>query len=161
MLIGVISDTHIPDAVDDLPSKIYEVFSNVDLIIHAGDIMDLGTLEKLNKISRVEAVCGNMDHLEVKNFLPQKKIITAGNFRIGIFHGRGAPAGLIDVLKKEFEDEKVDCIIFGHSHNPLSEVHDGVLFFNPGSATDKIFAPYNSCGILEINDTIKGKIIKL
>jgi len=161
MRIGVISDTHIPDAIDELPQKIYEDFKKVDLIIHAGDIVSLDTLNKLKKIKMVEAVYGNMDYPEVRKVLNQKEIINVGRFKIGIFHGRGAPSGLVELLKREFKNDKVDCIIFGHSHNPVNMVSDGVLFFNPGSVTDKVFAPYNSYGILEIGDKIIGEIIKL
>ena len=52
-------------------------------------------------------------------------------------------------------------LVFGHSHQPMNEIKDGILHFNPGSPTDKIFAPFNSYGILEINDKINGKIIKI
>jgi putative phosphoesterase len=161
MRVGVLSDTHIPEITEDLPSSIYKDFSNIDLIIHAGDIVDLNTLKKLKKINVVEAVCGNMDYPEVRKLLKQKEIINVGGFKIGIFHGWGPPSGLIALLKGEFKNQKVDCIVFGHSHNPVSAVDAGVLYFNPGSPTDKIFAPYNSYGILEISDKITGKIIKI
>lgn len=161
MLIGVLSDTHIPEAAEDLPQRIYKDFLSVDLIIHAGDIVDLDTLRRLKKLKVVEAVYGNMDYPEVRKILKQKEIINVGGFKIGIFHGCGSPSGLVELVKREFKNEKVDCIVFGHSHNPLNTVDDGVLFFNPGSSTDKIFAPYNSYGILEVKDKIEGKIVKI
>ena len=55
----------------------------------------------------------------------------------------------------------MDAIVFGHSHSPINEVHDGILFFNPGTPTDKVFATFNSFGILEVNDKIKGRILRL
>jgi predicted phosphodiesterase len=55
----------------------------------------------------------------------------------------------------------VDVIIFGHSHNGLSLVKNGILYFNPGSPTDKIYAKANSVGIIEINDRIEGKIVEI
>ena len=61
----------------------------------------------------------------------------------------------------EFKKDKVDIIIFGHSHTPENKKIDGILFFNPGSLTDKDFAPYNSYGILELNDEIEAKIIRI
>ncbi|MBU1888025.1 MAG: metallophosphoesterase family protein, partial [Candidatus Omnitrophica bacterium] len=58
--------------------------------------------------------------------------------------------------------QKPDIIIFGHSHVPMNEYIDGVLFFNPGSATDTVFAPYRSYGIIEIeNGEVKAEIHKL
>ena len=65
----------------------------------------------------------------------------------------------MDRLKKEFG--KVDVIVFGHTHSSQNEIKNGVLFFNPGSVTDKVFAKENSYGILEINSSIKGRIVKL
>ena len=78
-----------------------------------------------------------------------------------MFHGEGAPRSLFSRVKEEFEDKKVDAIIFGHSHHTMNEKVGDILYFNPGSATDTVFAPYRSYGILEITDDIKGKIIKI
>jgi putative phosphoesterase len=101
-----------------------------------------------------------MDHPDVVKILPKKDIIKIDNFKIGLIHGYGAPLGLEQRIRKEFE-EKMDVIVFGHSHQPVNEVKDGILFFNPGSPTDKIFSSSNSFGIIEINDNIKAKIITL
>ncbi|HTZ11350.1 MAG TPA: metallophosphoesterase family protein, partial [Candidatus Margulisiibacteriota bacterium] len=61
-----------------------------------------------------------------------------------------------------FKDERADVIIFGHSHSPLNEKIGNTLYFNPGSATDKIFAPYNSYGVIEVNESgIKAKIVRI
>jgi len=79
-----------------------------------------------------------------------------------LIHGSGHPNKLIDFTGEVFKNEKVDVIVFGHSHTPINERRAGVLYFNPGSPTDKIFSPYNSYGILEIIDSkIEGKIIRL
>lgn len=162
MRIGVISDTHISDKAQELPEKILEGFAGVDMIVHAGDLVDLDVLKKLKSVCTVVlAVWGNMDPPEVRSQLHEKEIINVARFKIGLMHGYGAPSRLIDVLSAEFKDDKVDVIIFGHSHNPVNEKKGNVLFFNPGSATDKVFAEYNSYGILEINDKIEAKIIKL
>jgi uncharacterized protein len=160
--IGVISDTHISDKQHQIPEKIIEAFKSVDMVIHAGDILELSVLEALRRACKdVRAVAGNMDSEETKKILPEKEIITVGKYRIGIAHGYGHPAGLTGVMEKIFKDDTVDVIVFGHSHTPFNEKKGKVLYFNPGSPTDKIFAPFNSYGILEVNDTIKGKIIKL
>jgi len=160
--IGVISDTHISSKKDELPAKVVEAFKGVDMIIHAGDILDQSVLEKLKKLcGNVKAVAGNMDHAEMKEKLPEKEIVAIGRHRIGIAHGYGHPAGLTGMLEKAFKGDGVDVIVFGHSHVPLNEKIGKILFFNPGSPTDKLFAPFNSCGILEVNDKIKGTIIKI
>lgn len=160
MKIGVISDTHIPERALQLPPEVFNIFKGVELIIHAGDLVTLEALQELKKIAPVKAVCGNMDSPEVCATLPKKEIITIGKFKIGVFHGKGSPARILFQAKEAF-NEKVDVIIFGHSHAPLCEKKEGILFFNPGSPTDTIFAPFRSCGILEINNEIKGTIVKL
>ncbi len=160
MKILVISDTHIPRSSQDLPEIIYKETENVDMIIHAGDFVEKDILEKLKSLRETKAVCGNMDSAELRHILNPKEIITVGKFKIGLIHGYGAPANIVETVRSEFKD--VDAIVFGHSHSSLNIVKDGVLFFNPGSPTDKIFAKFNSYGILEVTDKkIEGKIIKL
>lgn len=161
MRIGVISDTHIPKMAKDIPKAVYNGFKNVDLILHAGDFVEADFLKKLKDFKKTIGVYGNLDSGEVTNILKAKEIIEVGGFRIGLIHGWGAPEGLTERIRMEFKDEKIDCIVFGHSHSPFNETKNGILFFNPGSPTDKIFAPYNSYGSLEITDKIVGKITKL
>ena len=157
MKIGVVSDTH----AHPLPAQMLEDFKKVDFIIHAGDSCSLETLEALKKIKDVKAVWGNMDGLEIRSLLPRHQVIKCGNFSIGVFHGVGAPQGLLEKVRAEFKNTKVNAIVFGHSHQPMNEEIDGVLYFNPGSPNDSVFAPYRSYGILEINGKITGKIIKI
>lgn len=160
MKIGVISDTHIPERAADIPKEVYLAFKEVELILHAGDLVTLEVLETLKKICPVKAVYGNMDTPQITKILKEKEIIKVGNFKIGLIHGKGHPSNLINFTKNAF-DQKLDMIIFGHSHNPLCEKISGVLFFNPGSPTDTIFSPYRSYGIIEINSDIKADIVRL
>ena len=161
MKIGVISDTHIPLSADKIPQKVFECFKGVDLILHAGDLIDLSVLDKLKEIAPVEAVFGNMDPAEVRSSLKIRKIIKAGKFKIGLIHGAGPSESIQKRIDAIFSNDRVDVIVYGHTHKPENRVRGNILFFNPGSPTDKVFAPYRSCGILEIGNKIKGKIIKL
>ena len=105
-----------------------------------------------------------MDSDDVADKLPEKAIININNngkeFKIGVIHGSGAPEGIAERIFHFFE-EKLDCIIFGHSHRPFNEKINDTLMFNPGSPTDTVFAAINTFGILTINDEIKGEIIKI
>jgi hypothetical protein len=160
MRILVLSDTHMPRITHDLPQAIYDEIPNVDLIIHAGDFVEKEVLDKLKTLKETKAVYGNMDSSNMHNSLNQKEIIQVGKFKIGLIHGHGVPRDIIETVRGEFTG--VDAIVFGHTHAPINIVKDGILFFNPGSPTDKIFAEYNSYGILEIDDKkIEGKIIKI
>ena len=162
MKIGVISDTHIPERAAQVPEAVLRAFKGVDMIIHAGDLVDIKVCAALEKVCRrIMAVAGNMDQAAVLKKFPEKAIIKAGKFAIGVKHGFGPPDKLIALMQESFKLDKVDAIVFGHSHQPLVMRQAGILFLNPGSPTDDIFAPYKSVGILEINDTIEGKIIKL
>jgi hypothetical protein len=156
--IGVISDTHIPLKAEHIPEKALDIFKGCNLILHAGDLVNLRAIDELGKIAPVVAVKGNMDEFE--HPFPKKIIITINNkLKIGIMHGYGSPNKITDYVKSEFKD--VDCIVFGHSHKALNETLDNTLLFNPGSACDKAFTDINSVGILYIDEKIKGEIFKI
>jgi putative phosphoesterase len=132
------------------------------MIVHAGDLVELRVLDILKAVCpNTKAVCGNMDAYEVRRGLPEREIIKIANYKIGVIHGYGAPNRLIDLVSQSFKNDALDIIIFGHSHTGFSEKIKDILYFNPGSPSDKIFSPYNSYGIIEINDKIEAKIIKL
>jgi putative phosphoesterase len=158
MKIGVISDTHIKSSEEKIPEKAFRLFSGVDLILHAGDMVNPIVIDELNTLAKVEAVKGNMDKAD--NPYPLKKTLAIENLKIGLIHGFGPPLGLRERISKEFTH--INAIVYGHSHWPYNKKIKEILFFNPGSPTDKIFAPYNSVGILHIdNDRIQGEIIKI
>jgi uncharacterized protein len=164
MRIGVLSDTHQPykSPKNCLPLKLLEVFKDVSMIIHAGDVGDPACLETLRKVCPdVRAVWGNMDPLESHKRLHEKLLIPVGKRTIGLTHGYGNPAQLVDHVSALFKDDKVDIIVFGHSHQPMNETRGGILYFNPGSPTDKTCAPYNSFGIIEIDSDVRAQIIRL
>lgn len=162
MKILVLSDTHIPQAAEELPAKIYDQLKSADLLLHAGDITSLVFLKNLQKLAKdIKAVYGNMDDLSLRKILPKKEVIKVNGFTIGLIHGWGTPSGLIALAEKEFQEKKPDIIIFGHSHQPLCLNKNGILFFNPGSPTDKVFSETNSYGIISINDSIDARIIRL
>lgn len=159
MRIGVIGDTHIPLVADKLPDEVFNLFRGVDLILHTGDLVTLEVVYSLSKLSKTIAVYGNMDYLDVRNSLPDKTVVEARMFKIGLIHGWGPPGGLIDRIKDEFRE--VNAIVFGHTHEPVNEIKGGVLFFNPGTPTDTRFSSTLSVGMLEVETEIKAKIIKL
>ncbi len=161
MKIGVLSDTHIPVAAKQLPSDVADILYTTDAIIHAGDYQNETFVYELQSMGEFHGVCGNMDCPAIKDMLPGKKVITLQGFKIGIIHGWGAPDGIEQRIESEFQDEKPDVIIFGHSHRPSNHIRHNTLFFNPGSPTDKRYSPFCSMGILHIEDTVKGEIIKV
>ena len=159
--IGVISDTHIPRAASEVPQAIFAVFSGVDMIIHAGDLVSDTVIDELSDIAPVVSVRGNMDPQDAPRPVKRVVEIEGEGVKIGLIHGWGGPDDLHERVRYEFGDE-VACIVFGHSHLPYNDFVGGVLMFNPGSPTDKRFAPYRSVGILTIsNGSVVGEVMRL
>ncbi len=152
--VGVISDTHIPRRAKYIPDIVCKKLNGVDLIIHAGDLIDLQVIEELSKIAPVEAVYGNVDLASVRERLPQKRVLSIEGVLIGVVHGDGAGGTTIKRAAKAFIDEKTDCIVYGHSHIPFAERINGILMFNPGSPTDRRKQLYPSFGILSISKAL-------
>ena len=153
MKIGVVSDTHIPSRAKALPAALMEGLRGVDLIIHAGDLLKDYVLYELEEIAPVEAVAGNNDDEYIRSKLPDKKIIKAGKFRIGITHGYGRGSNTLYAALAAFSRDNVDCVVFGHSHVPFNETVNGILCVNPGSPTDKRWQEYYSYGIITVGDS--------
>ncbi len=177
MKIGVLADTHVPDAFPALPPRVLEMLGGVDIILHAGDICDLQVLQQLEPIAQTFAVSGDQDDTQVQRYLEEKQRLEFENRAIGLVHGHRAWQGnllarafkrlgrarreqtLRDFVLGEFS--QVDVIVFGHSHEPYIKMHGNVLLFNPGSVVPKP-GQSGTLGILEINDrAIKGRIISL
>jgi putative phosphoesterase len=162
MKIGVLADTHIPISAKRLPDDVISALKTCDLIIHAGDIVEMSFYKELEHIAPLKAVSGNMDSPELQGKLPDQLIVELEGRKIGVTHGKGNSSKVCQYVRDLF-DKKVDIIIFGHSHTPLNEKKGNMLLFNPGSPTDKIFAPYRSFGIIEISkgDIIRSEIVKI
>jgi putative phosphoesterase len=151
MRIAVLGDTHV-NKLEYLSTKIIGALSTVDLIIHVGDFTDIQLLKQLAQLREVKAVHGNMDSRELKTALPAKEIVEMQNKRIGITHGSGGPWRIDDRVRKVFLSDRIDIIVYGHSHRSQNKVINDILFFNPGKAAD-------SFSILTIDGEARGEII--
>ena len=159
--IGIISDTHIPQ-FKKLPESIWEHFAGVELIIHAGDLSVLSIIEELETIAPVVAVQGNVEKDEVIHTLPIKREIVVGHCRIGIVHILGDSHNRERIARQEFPNAQ--CVVFGHSHIPYNQEHEGLLLFNHGSGTDRRRQPKCSIGLLHVDDETRkvwGEIVWL
>ncbi|HDZ89683.1 MAG: YfcE family phosphodiesterase [Deltaproteobacteria bacterium] len=158
MKIGVLSDTHLHRVTEEFAAICKSHLSEVDMILHAGDVVSAEVVTFLDH-GVFHGVQGNMDPPEVRMLLPDKKIIRAGNYTIGLIHGWGRGDDLEDRILPMFPG--VDLIVYGHSHIPSNHTREGVLLFNPGTATGYSSRGNHSLGILELGDEIRGKIITL
>jgi len=117
-------------------------------------------IKELETLAETRVVHGNMDSVEIKCRFPEKIVFKAEGKEIGVIHGSGPPFKMVKAVAEKFSP-KPDIIIFGHSHVPINEEKEGVLFFNPGSATDSTCSQGCSFGIIEINgDDVKAEIIR-
>ncbi len=150
MRVAVLSDTHLPRRGPGLPAACIEALGRAELIIHAGDFSDIGTLILLRAFGPpVVAVHGNVDDADVQRELPESTVIDAGGVKIGVIHDAGPEAGRLARMRRHFPD--AGGVVFGHSHTPLFTVaDDGFFILNPGSPTDRRRQPRHSMVKLEV-----------
>ena len=157
MRLGVISDTH-----GMLRREVFDVFKEVDHILHGGDVGRLDLLVELEAIAPVTAVYGNSDDLEIRAKLPQVAELELEGFRITVTHGDQLGSPTPAKLHAAFPTAEI--IIYGHSHKPLLELVDKtVTVMNPGGAGAPRFNLKPSVGILELEPGIppRGRIVSL
>ena len=160
MLIGLISDTHIPDRARILPQNVIDAFSDVDLILHAGDLTSPKVIEELEDIAPIVAVQGNMDRARGIN-LPVAQVIEAEDLKIGLVHGEVYPRADTQQLLYLARELDVDILVSGHSHQPKIEQTEGKLLLNPGSPIVPRLAD-RTVMLLEINNKeVDVEIVKI
>ena len=160
MLIGVISDTLIPERANKIPKTVFETFADVEMILHAGDIVSRDVIDDLDKIAPTTCVHGNMDIMYGLN-LPKRFVITVDGVKIGVDHGVVYPRGDTQQLKYIGMEMGVDVLITGHTHSPFIKQLDEILLLNPGSPTvPRMSDP--SVMVLEVTkNKLESKIIKI
>ena len=151
MRIGVISDTH-----GYFDGRVGAYFDGMEHIIHAGDIGKAAIIERLEAIAPVTVVTGNVDWGGPLDRVYQRteRLAVAG-YIIYVTHIGDKPAALVAHLP----DPRPDVYIYGHSHIPLIERLQGVLFVNPGAAGKPRFGRRPSIAVLELGDEAKARLI--
>lgn len=136
MRIGVISDTHIPDMADGLPSSVMKAFSRVDLILHAGDITEAYVLDELERIAPVLAVRGDDDGSLLDGRVEDIQELNLKGLRLCMIHDIQSSARDFVLHPEDKEPtENHDLVIYGHIHYPMVESYRTRLLISPGSAT--------------------------
>jgi uncharacterized protein len=138
----LISDTHLPRRARDLPASVWAAADQADVVVHAGDWVDLATLDALSARSRrVIGVAGNNDGPELHARLPEVAHVRLDGLRLSVIHDSGPASGRADRMAAAFPD--TDVLVFGHSHIPWDTTAPGGLrLLNPGSPTDRRRQPY-------------------
>ena len=147
--IGVISDTH-----GLLREEAIQILEGCDLILHAGDIGKLEVIAGLQRIAPVIAVRGNVDKEPWADDFGAVEVIEVSGKYLYLIHN-----------VSELDVDPVgqfDAVIFGHSHKPVNEVKEGVLFFNPASAGPRRFKLPIAVGKIRLSDShISAEIIEI
>ena len=150
MLVGLISDTHglvRPEALAALKGS--------EFIIHAGDIGEPEVLDELRALAPTFAVRGNNDTQAWAAAVPERQIVAAGGRQICVLHQIGH-------LFREPLPDGCAAVVFGHTHKPLVETRNGVLYINPGSAGPRRFKLPVTVGRLWVTrDGLRSEIVEL
>jgi len=159
--LAIISDTHLPRGARALPPACVEQLRAADLILHAGDFMELAVLEELQALGpTVCAVRGNVDSAELQARLPLTRVVAAEGVKIAMVHDAGPSDRRLERLRRRFPD--ADAVVFGHSHIPLLERDAGFTIFNPGSPTERRRAPHHTMGVATVDHgAVTFRIIRL
>jgi len=157
MKIAVISDTHLAHPTEGFKRAMKALFSDVDMMLHAGDMTSSSVFDYLSNWD-LRAVRGNMDDFDLGARLPESRVEEAAGRRIGIIHGWGSPQGLEDKVLRVFRD--VDIIVFGHSHIPFNMKKGGAILCNPGSCRGG-YSVSGTVGIIEIGAEVTLRHLKV
>lgn len=148
MRLGIIADTH-----GLLRPEVFEVFSQVDHILHAGDVGPAALLAELEALAPVTAVYGNTDDWELRHRLPQVARVQIDGFEIVVTHGDQFGSPTPEAVHAAFPDAEI--IVYGHTHRPVLTLVDLVVtVMNPGSAGKRRFELQPSVGIMELEPGI-------
>ncbi|MGK5533936.1 metallophosphoesterase family protein [Streptomyces sp. URMC 129] len=160
MRLLLMSDTHLPKRARRLPDGLLARVADADVVIHAGDWVDVATLDLLQERSRrLIGVYGNNDGPALRARLPEVARAELGGLRFGVVHETGPAQGRERRCAARFPD--LDVLVFGHSHIPWDTTAPGGLrLLNPGSPTDRRRQPYPTCMTVEISQN-RSPVVEL
>jgi putative phosphoesterase len=138
------SDTHVPQRSRELPHSLWQAIDRADVVVHAGDWVDVALLDEFETRSRrLVAVHGNNDHGALRERLPEVARAEIGGLHMAVVHATGDRTGREVRCAARFPG--VDVLVFGHSHIPWDTTAPGGLrLINPGSPTDRRRQPHGT-----------------
>jgi putative phosphoesterase len=138
----LMADTHVPQRARDLPDALWRAVDEADVVVHAGDWVDVSLLDALESRSRRLVACyGNNDGPPLRERLPEVASVTVDGLPIAVVHETGAATGREERCEMAFPEAAV--LVFGHSHIPWdTTTARGLRLLNPGSPTDRRRQPH-------------------
>jgi len=149
-VVAVVSDTH-----GLLRPEVFKHLNGVDRIIHAGDIGAPNVLEKLQSLAPLDAIRGNNDKGTWAEAIPETLFLEIRGHQIHVLHD-------LNQIDLSPAAAGMSVVISGHSHKPVVEEHDGVLFINPGSLGPRRFRlPIALAKLFITAESVRAEIIEL
>lgn len=158
----LLADTHVPKRAKRLPDAVLQAIDDADLVVHAGDWVDVATLDLLESRARaLHGVFGNNDPGELRERLPEVARFTVEAVEIAVVHETGASRQRETRMDEAFPG--TDLLVFGHSHIPWDTVSPvGMRLLNPGSPTDRRRQPACTMMWVEIDGaTVDATLVAL
>ena len=157
--VGILSDTHIQRPDNRIRALFHHCFSGCEAIIHAGDLTKASVLECFAPLA-VYAVHGNMCDMQVQRQLPATRTIRLGDHTIGLTHGAGLGSDIEGRLWDLFPE--VDCVIYGHTHQPVCHRQNGRLINNPGTFLGSgLHGCLGTYALLKVGKTLEATLQKV
>lgn len=148
--VGLISDTH-----GLLRPEAREFLRGCDFIVHGGDVCDPSVLQELEALAPVTAVRGNNDQGPWADALRESEVLQVGEVQVYAIH---------DLARIDIDPivAGVQVVVSGHSHKPLIEDRNGVLYVNPGSAGPRRFKlPISAAELIISGACVSARIVEL
>lgn len=148
--VGLISDTH-----GLLRDEAKAFLKGCDCIIHGGDIGHPGILDELAKLAPVTAVRGNNDKGVWAEPLRDTEVLQVGEVFVYAIH---------DLARLDIEPKAIGVrvVVSGHSHRPLIEERNSVLYVNPGSSGPRRFKlPVGVGELLVDGRSVSARVVDL
>lgn len=149
MKLLIISDSH--GHTESPISVIEKIKDKINVIIHLGDYEKDGEeIKQRYPQKEFFAVSGNCDY---GTALPDTAVVCIGGKRLFLTHGHryNVKFGLERILYAA-EQAEADICLFGHTHIPLIEYSNGIVFMNPGSICHPRGTSIKTYGIIDIDE---------
>jgi len=155
----LLADTHVPKRARDLPAQVWAEVERADVVVHAGDWVDVALLDRLEERSaRLLACYGNNDGPALRARLPEVATAVLDGLRVAVVHETGSAAGREARAAAAFPD--TDLLVFGHSHIPWDATAPaGLRLLNPGSPTDRRRQPVCTYLTAQVADGVLSEVV--
>jgi putative phosphoesterase len=155
----LISDTHVPKRARELPRQLWDEVDGADVVLHAGDWVDVSLLDALEERSaRLIGCWGNNDGPDLRARLPEIAEATLDGVRFTVVHETGDAGGRDARMSRRYPE--TDVVVFGHSHIPWdTTTATGLRLLNPGSPTDRRRQPFHTYMTASVHDGALTEVV--